>query len=86
MTPNGFMVFAGAKQTPYAPSDFTALADARLPNDRRSALTAMQQASTFVSNRTAVGAQTLAAPPPLAPALSVSALQHAQPDAPSGAN
>jgi hypothetical protein len=86
MTPNGFMVFAGAKQTPYAPSDFTALADAPLRSDRRSALTAMQQASTSVSNRTAGGAQASAAPPRSTPTISVSALQHAQPDAPSGAN
>jgi hypothetical protein len=86
MTPNGFMVFAGAKQTPYAPSDFTALADAQLPGDRRSALTAMQQASTSASNRTTGVAQTLPAPRRPAPVLSVSVLQHAQPDAASGPN
>jgi Protein of unknown function (DUF2865) len=87
VTPNGFMVFAGAKQMPYAPGDFTALAGATLPSDRRSALMAMQQASA--SNRSADGAQPSSAAkgrPLAAPALSVSNLQPELSDAASGAN
>jgi hypothetical protein len=46
MTPDGFLVFAGAGRSPDRRGDFVALAAAAMPGDRRAALTAIERAST----------------------------------------
>jgi Protein of unknown function (DUF2865) len=45
MTPNGFVVFQGSSHLPHTRNDFTALVVARLPQDQRAALSAMERAS-----------------------------------------
>jgi hypothetical protein len=45
MTSRGFVVFRGAGQSPYTRRDFTALAAASMPSDRRATLTAIERAS-----------------------------------------
>jgi hypothetical protein len=45
MTAGGFVVFDGAGHSPYRRGDFTALAAAAMPGDRRATLTAIERAS-----------------------------------------
>ena len=50
MTPDGFLVFAGAGRSPDRRGDFVALAAAAMPGDRRAALTAIERASARASS------------------------------------
>jgi Protein of unknown function (DUF2865) len=45
MTPSGIVVFRGAGRAPFAPRDFTVLAKASLPRDKRAALAAIERAA-----------------------------------------
>ncbi len=49
MTSGGFVVFRGAGHTPYAREDFTALATAPMPRDRRATLMAIERVSALLS-------------------------------------
>jgi hypothetical protein len=89
MTPNGFVVFQGSRQSPYAQSDFATLADAPMSKDQRAALMAMQRASTDVSENGAdksAAAVPFQRPAPPAQALNLSAPQHSRPATPAGSN
>jgi hypothetical protein len=77
MTPNGFLVFQGAKARPVAPSDFVALSQASsLPKNLRSSLVAMERAGASLRQAgvgsslggTAKGAQVWIAPTSAIPA------------------
>ena len=45
MTPKGILVFRGAGRMPYAQSDFTTLANAPMPRDKREMLAAIERAT-----------------------------------------
>jgi hypothetical protein len=45
MTPKGILVFRGAGRMPYAQSDFTTLANAAMPRDKRETLAAIERAT-----------------------------------------
>lgn len=45
MTPAGIVVFRGAGRSPYAQDDFTTLADASIPKDKREILAAIERAA-----------------------------------------
>ena len=45
MTPQGILVFRGAGRMPYAKSDFTTLATAAMPRDKREILAAIERAA-----------------------------------------
>jgi Protein of unknown function (DUF2865) len=45
MTPSGIIVFRGAGRAPFAPNDFTVLAKASLPRDKRATLAAIERAA-----------------------------------------
>jgi hypothetical protein len=47
MTANGFVVFQGARQLPYARSDFVALAASSVPRDQRATLMEMERANAL---------------------------------------
>ena len=79
MTPNGIVMFAGAKNAPHAPSEFTALAAAAVPQAQRATLTEIERASQ--TSRDGAGRKAAAAAPGRQPPLlNVSAL-HSQPGA-----
>jgi uncharacterized protein DUF2865 len=45
MTPTGIVVFRGSGRMPYGPGDFTNLARASMPNDKRAVLVAIERAA-----------------------------------------
>ena len=45
MTPQGILVFRGAGRMPYAQTDFTTLANAAMPRDKREILAAIERAA-----------------------------------------
>jgi hypothetical protein len=45
MTPSGIVVFRGAGRSPFAQDDFTTLANAEMPRDKRAALAAIERAA-----------------------------------------
>jgi hypothetical protein len=61
MTPKGIMVFRGTGRVPYALADFTTLAKASMPRDKRALLAAIERAALPAMPRQSVS--WLAAPP-----------------------
>ena len=55
MTPSGIMVFRGAGHSPFSQDDFTTLANAALPKDRRAVLATIEQAAVPNANRLSEG-------------------------------
>jgi hypothetical protein len=55
MTPSGILVFRGAGRAPFAPKDFTVLAKASLPRDKRATLAAIERAALPNIRQTAAG-------------------------------